>query len=721
VLHNLMYLESTQGKLEEAEAYGTRSLKIRESLLGKDHPDVGRSLQNLAWLRLRQKDPAAAAPLFQRALNILSAHLGPDHPDLVNSLAGQAWIHLAAQEWEPAVADFDRIRRLARHYITQVLPALNEREQLTFLETRDRISFHTCLGLSQLKPDDTKLAAQTAAWLLNGKGVAQESLVQQAALSRDSADPHFASVAKQLTQVRTQLANLNHVAPQPGQAAARPAQLARLAAQEQDLSRQLSRLGGLVAPAPWIELSKVRAALAKGAVFVDLLRYEPRPFTLEAIDRKNYPAHYAAWITPPAGRGEVAYVDLGEADPIDRAIQQFQAAFQECQNPDRSKNPLTALGEPDAEKKLFPSLREVERRILEPLRPHLQDAEEIILSPDANLWLIPWNALPIEANQYAIEKWNLHFVISGRDLVTERPQRTANPPRIFADPNYDLPAAEIMPALASVFGRPLRASPAEGSAGQPAANAAAALLGNLDHTQNNRSALLIGHVPLLAGTAAEARAITPNLEKYAGAPKQYSENQALEGVFKRLASPRVLVLSTHGFFLPDQTMRGSSAATADSSTSAALLNQEGHPYENPLLRCGLLLAGCNNRDKITDPALDDGVLTGMEIVGTDLRGTELVVLSACETGLGQVQNGEGVAGLRQAFHLAGAPAVVSTLWQIPDQATALLMNDFFGNLAAGQSKSDALRHAQLTRIQARRDKYGAAHPLYWAAFTLTGE
>jgi CHAT domain-containing protein len=209
-------------------------------------------------------------------------------------------------------------------------------------------------------------------------------------------------------------------------------------------------------------------------------------------------------------------------------------------------------------------------------------------------------------------------------------------------------------------------------------------------------------VARLPGTAAEAEASKPILRRLTGAdPHVLTDVQASEAIVKDSRHPAVLVLATHGFFISD-----SAKLKAD--------------VDNPLLRCGLLLAGCNRRDN--DVASDDdGILTGLEIIGCDLRGTQLVILSACETGLGTVQVGNGVAGLRQAFQLAGAGSVVASLWNVPDRDTALLMVRFFDERVAGKNNADALRAAQLARIDDRRKRFGAAHPFFWSAFTVTGK
>ena len=135
--------------------------------------------------------------------------------------------------------------------------------------------------------------------------------------------------------------------------------------------------------------------------------------------------------------------------------------------------------------------------------------------------------------------------------------------------------------------------------------------------------------------------------------------------------------------------------------------------ENPLLRSGIALAGANRRESVSG---EDGIVTALEAAQLDLHGTELVVLSACETGIGKVQNGEGVYGLRRALVIAGAQTQVTSLWQVPDESTKSLMISFYGHLLSGQGRSVALRDAQREILSTP----GRAHPYYWAGFIAIG-
>ena len=139
-------------------------------------------------------------------------------------------------------------------------------------------------------------------------------------------------------------------------------------------------------------------------------------------------------------------------------------------------------------------------------------------------------------------------------------------------------------------------------------------------------------------------------------------------------------------------------------------------WENPLKRCLLPLAGANNF-KPTMTANDDGILTGIEAAELNLQGTRLVVLSACETDLGDTVVGQGAMSLRRAFRIAGAESVLASQWRVSDKATALLMTTFFDSWKAGKSKSDAWREAQLSLLKS--DTYN--NPYFWASFTLMGD
>ena len=233
----------------------------------------------------------------------------------------------------------------------------------------------------------------------------------------------------------------------------------------------------------------------------------------------------------------------------------------------------------------------------------------------------------------------------------------------------------------------------------------------------------------LPGTAGEAQALAGIL---AGV-KILTGVQATEAALKQVSGPSILRIATHGFFLPDQV-----AAQTERSNGRGIGIQAQTGVENPLLRSGLALAGVNERQS---GAGEDGVLTALEAAGLDLWGTKLVVLSACETGLGEVKNGEGVYGLRRALVLAGSESQVMSLWQVSDAATRDLMAEYYKRLQAGEGRTEALRQVQIAMIRSgapgiasgeqrglgigkesrKTQQQDFSHPFYWAAFIQSGE
>jgi CHAT domain-containing protein len=268
-----------------------------------------------------------------------------------------------------------------------------------------------------------------------------------------------------------------------------------------------------------------------------------------------------------------------------------------------------------------------------------------------------------------------------------------------------------------------------------------------------------GGFPNLPGTTLEAEAIRKAYRQ--AFPEERVELAAgatpSEAWFKKELTPagdtkrwRWLHFAGHGFFATPTAVAPSGTPADGLLARRSLTDDQQALGLNPLLMSGLALAGANRAREAS--GADDGILTAEEVCSLDLRGTELVVLSACETGRGRIAGGEGVLGLQRAFHIAGARALVASFWKVDDAATSLLMEQFYLNLWQKQlAKGEALRQAQLfvlnhpdKVLERRKELAGEAakrglklgqsrplpndgkvqersHPAWWAAFVLSGE
>ena len=673
------------GRLDVARMNFEQAFRLARRALGPDHPDTTQCLLNIGEVALMARDYVAARPRIEAAIWSLQQE-GRVVAEACRAQTMLGYIDVSQQDPRAAVAAFDAAARQTFTLMSTVLPALSEKEQLLFLQEDLREMQDAWLTLPVSVPDRSTQSA-AAVWHLNMKASSHELLATQARLARDSGDLSNQAAFAELIKVREQLARLSLRTVGPDELATHREAVTRLTREEERLSRELGdQAQKLTQARSWIEQDAFRQALAEDSVFVNFARIRSANFSFSSERTRWKGERYLAFVFPPTGAGDVVAVDLGLADTIDQRI---AAALQQIQSPET----LTAIrtrGEQETVVAADAALQALAARVLTPLLPHIDRFDRLILSPDGPLWTVPWAALPISVDgesRLAIERFPLRLTVSGRELLQRdapSPSREHSAPVIVADPAFDR-----NPQVQLAFRDP-----------------------DLTQTRSTRTRFgeQFRHVRRLPGTAAEAAAIEESLTRFAGAaPRMFLQQTATEAVVKTARRPQCLVLSTHGFFFEAPTRQYAKRRPRSAMTIP----------RNPLLRCGLLLAGCHFADQ-TPPGEDDGILTGMEIISSDLRDTELVVLSACETGLGDLRSGEGVAGLRQAFQLAGAKSVVASLWQVEDRATARLMNDFFSNLAAGMTKSEALRQAQLSRITSRRERHGAAHPFFWAAFTLNG-
>ncbi|MBF0341262.1 MAG: CHAT domain-containing protein, partial [Magnetococcales bacterium] len=340
-----------------------------------------------------------------------------------------------------------------------------------------------------------------------------------------------------------------------------------------------------------------------------------------------------------------------------------------------------------------------------PLKAALDKVKTVYVVPDGMLNILPFNALIDEDGVYLAKSLDLHMLTSSRDLLPTEIPAAKGGLLILAGPDYDSDKVVDRQVIEDIVGKR--------SAGSP----------EMKEGMRAFSSGMRGlHFDPLPGAEKEGKLIIGQAQALNPSQEQQKENRiflkfdAQEKVVQSIETPpEVLHIATHGFFLkPD-----------DSLKKRLLKMQRGGemnippPGDNPLLRSGLAFAGINGNAGYLGEidTRNDGVLTALEVLGIDLTGTRLTILSACETGLGEIHEGEGVYGLRRSFQEAGSEAVIASLWEVSDAGTQALMTGLYKRLLAGKTPHEALREARLELMESQEWSY----PYIWSAFMLVGK
>ena len=641
--------------------------------LGVHYSDLGRRQEALA-------PTEEAVKIFRELAKTNPAFLG----ELAHSTSGLAVLQLRLANPSAALPLLRETVSMEVTYLQAQLPLLPEGRRLALVEVfgdRWQIPF------SQAQQGEAG-AALALFTRLNRQGLLQDIQRSQSLLARSGPQrPLF----EQLTDVTTQLASTTLTPEQQAPLLVRKEQL------EQELYRQLPQVQPRL-----VEAAQVAALLPAGGALVEFQRYRSHDAS-QNWDTRFGPPRYLALLLRPDGT--IRAIGLGEAAPIDAAVAEAVATS----------------ADPNRQAQAPQKLAEVSRLVLAPLQRELAGVRELFVSPDGELNRLPFAGLPVAGpkggglsdgpitadGRTLGDAVALRLLTTGRDLLRlQQPAKAGAAPVLIANPDFNAASRS-----------------ATGGASDSAAATAmgpSVLRGGQQRSPGVRG--LTAWQPL-AGTEQEARQLAPLL----GGGAVISGPAATAAVVLAQPAPRILHIATHGFFLADQPFAGANAGGGPAAPGARDRPAAGGgagdgsaattpSREDPLQRSGLVFAGANRPD--ANPS-DDGYLTAAEATAMDLEGTELVTLSACETGLGGVQSGEGVYGLQRSLAVAGARSTLLSLWKVDDGMTATFMERYYNKLKAGQGRADALRDTQAEFRNHKNSTYNDIR--VWGAFQLSGD
>lgn len=706
-LHNLAEIYSTLGLLQKAANNYERAIAIEEQILGHDNPTLSITLANFGSLNAKQGKHKIAESLLLRAINIQEKTYSDSSSSKSFTLFILAQLYKKTGRYNEAIKFFEKAlsidknlfgnkheatasiqSSLAETYailgnhnkaislfkdaltteaylIQREVPAMARKDRETFVETFGYTYEKIFSGVHL-----NKFTAATALFSrLNRHGLLEEAEKRQAQLIESSKDSR--KLALQLRTLTKELSSFSL-------AASKRKYLRNSLAR---LERKLYRLLPEYEPRI-VEIKDVAAEIPSKGALIEFQKYSP-------FDGKQQPSkqwkepRYLAFVLKRNENIEV--IDLGLAEPIDEKVEKALFASES-----RDPNAETLWNQ-------------VASHVIEPLAEALVDIKTLIISPDAELNRIPFAALPAPNGETLIsDKYQLRIVTTGRELIDLQQAHWAhkNNSLVVANPDFDFDLSSTKRDTSKEHNEE------DGSS-------SIFMRASFKSTSNNR--LVWEPLP---GTDKEGKDVA---ELINGQLHVYQKATAAS--IQRVTSPLILHIASHAFYLPGQGKEQSSNEEEAGSRQLRgnrSFSMESLGVESPLLRSGVALAGANRillNQNTT--AADDGYLTALEVAQLDWRGTELVVISACESGQGEIKTGEGIYGLKRAIAVSGARSSLLSLWKVDDAATAAFMKDFYKRLKEGESRAYALSSTQ--RFFRNHPIPAWRHPSFWAAFQLSGD
>ncbi|MFZ1940411.1 MAG: CHAT domain-containing tetratricopeptide repeat protein [Terracidiphilus sp.] len=681
-----------------AEKLHKQALAILEKTAAPDSSVVSEAELGLARDYKDQLKFADAEPLYLAHLRAEQAHPQGNITRVANAEENMAGLYFAWDKPAQAEPYFQMFLKNRMDEFRANAATMSERDRLIYLA-----GFYDDLPLFysfvlKYHAQMPELTGEMYDEVLAEKGLIAQSATAMRAAVAASGDQQAVAMFDKLASDKEQVAALSNSA--TGDPANHQQQLNQVAIEASTLEGELLRRSAVLTQlktqnaATWKDVQKTLKPSETAVEFVRFAYGDGIALTSEMV-------YVALVVTPDCS--EPAFVALGTAKQLETGpMLAYRDGVGQTRGFEAEPAPAAA-----GQQGSVANTNAAYAAFWKPLEAALEGAKRVYVSPDGVLDTIPMGLMADSDGKLLMEKIQLRIVNSTKDLLLPARGAQTRNALVVGNPKFELTAAQQKTAIAELRGG------ARGGATQQSA-APAAQVSNAGAAQfaSRGGDLKGGDLPPLPGTQVEVDTVDKLLKAAGWQATEYTGELALKDAVAQAHAPRVVHIATHGYFLSDEELKANAAAEGKTA----------NVNEDPMLRSGLFFAGADRvrQGEAPEAGVDDGVLTAYEASQLNLEGTELVVLSACETGLGKELNIDGVFGLRRGLQEAGAEAVMMSMWSVPDKETQELMAFFYQKWLGGMEKPEALRQAQLEERETVKKRYGKDLPFYWGAFVLIG-